>query len=361
MASPLACAICEEVLLKEDALTCNGKCKRCMHFFCANLTESIFKKMRYNTKANFKCLECKEEIKKLNQIAMQDNKMNSKNKDCIEELSPNDQKSKDNTEEVLTGNNVVQIQGESKFDNIEMYKLIKKDLLESMTEIKSIISHAEKVLNKKIEDVEREVKLNQQTAQEFLAQMQDMKDKIRNSEQEIESLKIVTLDDKKEIQYLRSQINDLNQYTRKNNIELNGVTECQDENIELVLRKLAAIVNFDIQDILEAHRIPTRTRNIKPIIVKMKSNIVKRNWINAAKKVEILNNQITNSQSAQKVYLNEHLSQTNRALFFQVRKTKKLLNYKFAWTNNGSIYIRKNTETKIIRIRNEEDLKKIPV
>ena len=49
----------------------------------------------------------------------------------------------------------------------------------------------------------------------------------------------------------------------------------------------------------------------------------------------------------------------NKALFKCCLKTKKDLNYKYIWTSNGRIYLRKNDESQRIYIKNKDQLTKL--
>lgn len=56
------------------------------------------------------------------------------------------------------------------------------------------------------------------------------------------------------------------------------------------------------------------------------------------------------------IFINEHLSYETRSLFHKVREFRKENNYKFAWTKNQHIYLRKTVDTKSIRIKSASDL-----
>nr|XP_037273122.1 zinc finger protein 35-like [Rhipicephalus microplus] len=56
------------------------------------------------------------------------------------------------------------------------------------------------------------------------------------------------------------------------------------------------------------------------------------------------------------VYINDHLTPENKALFSQALASKKGNNRKFLWTDNCQIKARKTTESKVLRITCEADL-----
>jgi hypothetical protein len=59
------------------------------------------------------------------------------------------------------------------------------------------------------------------------------------------------------------------------------------------------------------------------------------------------------------IYINESLTQKNKALFKQCLKMKKDLHYRLIWTSNGKIRLRKNSESSIIYIKSKDDLQKL--
>ena len=56
------------------------------------------------------------------------------------------------------------------------------------------------------------------------------------------------------------------------------------------------------------------------------------------------------------IYINEHLSKQNRALFACAQEKKRNLNYKYCWTRGGSIHMRKTENSAVINILKESDL-----
>lgn len=77
------------------------------------------------------------------------------------------------------------------------------------------------------------------------------------------------------------------------------------------------------------------------------------------KKVRIVSNELTGGRNDNIVYINEHLTTHNINLFWQAKLKSKDNNYKFVWTKDGKIFVRRNENEKAYRIRNEDNLKKI--
>ena len=58
----------------------------------------------------------------------------------------------------------------------------------------------------------------------------------------------------------------------------------------------------------------------------------------------------------QDVFINEHLSKVNRGLFAAATCYQRTLGYKYLWTKNGVVNMRKEERSEVITITKESDL-----
>jgi len=76
---------------------------------------------------------------------------------------------------------------------------------------------------------------------------------------------------------------------------------------------------------------------------------------------EIKNKQLKLSdigiQDPRPIFLNHDLTKYNADLFKIAREFKNNNNFKFIWIKKGSIFLRENDTSKIIRVDEENDLK----
>lgn len=197
--------------------------------------------------------------------------------------------------------------------------------------------------------------------------MSDQYDDIRKQLSEITLLtgKVKKLEEenlKKDlvISELNVRVNALEQYSRKNNFEIRGVSKTKDENVEEVVLKIAQKLDvvMTLNDIQNAHRLQAAPGKIPSIIVKV---------VNYKKKMEMLNKKqktITNSiifsnpQEQGKIYIDDHLSAFNKDLLWKTKLRAKEHGYKFVWWKN-KILVRKNEQSKAFQISSEKDIKKI--
>ena len=157
----------------------------------------------------------------------------------------------------------------------------------------------------------------------------------------------------------RKEINDLEQYGRREMIEISGVPRSTGENIDSILsaiwRHLDVEIDHDSQ-IEEAHRISARdTANI---IVKFSGRKVR----NAVYSKRSALRGITaydlglSTKKVQNLYINESLTRQNKELFAAALEFKKQANYKYIWTRNGSIFIRETETSRPIKVHSKEVL-----
>ena len=102
-----------------------------------------------------------------------------------------------------------------------------------------------------------------------------------------------------------------------------------------------------------SHPLPTNSSDGKNVhTVKFISRKTKFNILSAKKAEENRNFKFRNND----VFINEHLSPTNRSLFAAANGKKRQLGYKFCWTKGGKILMRKTEESEVISIKCQSDL-----
>ena len=163
---------------------------------------------------------------------------------------------------------------------------------------------------------------------------------------------------------LQRQINDIEQYLRVNNVEIvglpNPLPDTNETEETLIINALNSLQGLNLvvrpEDIDISHPLPSKRRDKKPVhVVRFVSRKTKF-AILAAKKSDA-NKQFKFRD--QDVFINEHLSKVNRGLFATATERKRALNYKFLWTKGGVVQMRKDDNTPVITINNEEDFEKL--
>ncbi|KAJ2944059.1 hypothetical protein O0L34_g8396 [Tuta absoluta] len=172
---------------------------------------------------------------------------------------------------------------------------------------------------------------------------------------------------KNQISNLQSDLNSVLQRDRLQNLEISGIPDKAKENLTTYMINIGKFIDVVVtsQDIDYITRAQPRTKNPnrpKTIIVKLKSRLIKDSIISAARgKQKILTSDIgiTTSGEPVQIFINEHLTPSNKLLYLQARKKKKLANCEFVWVRDGKIFARKNETSPVIPIRSPIDLEKI--
>ena len=61
------------------------------------------------------------------------------------------------------------------------------------------------------------------------------------------------------------------------------------------------------------------------------------------------------------IYVNESLTEKNKNLFNECVKAKKNLKYDYIWTFNGRVFMRKDSDSPALHIKNINDINKLQV
>lgn len=164
---------------------------------------------------------------------------------------------------------------------------------------------------------------------------------------------------------LQIQISNMEQQSRQSNIEISNLPERRGENLLNILESLGEIIKCPIRptDITAVHRVPHADRNNqrpKNVIVKFSNRMLRDNVIAACRAVRGLDSNVLSiSGPPVTVYINEHLTLSNKLLFRQCREAAKKADYRFVWIKHGVILARKSETSPVLAIRSTNDLAKI--
>jgi len=158
----------------------------------------------------------------------------------------------------------------------------------------------------------------------------------------------------------------LEQYTRKFNIEVHGIPECEGENLADIIIKIGQKISVNItsQDIDIVHRPRKNTPTTKPIIaVRFTSYRKKREFYQArfnlkTMKISGVIESVQHDVEA-KIYINENLTQRRQELLAKARKMRKAKKLVRVWTADGKLFVRKTEESRPLRISEDWDLENL--
>ncbi|KAK8767911.1 hypothetical protein V5799_005308 [Amblyomma americanum] len=150
------------------------------------------------------------------------------------------------------------------------------------------------------------------------------------------------------------------QYSRKNNLEIQGVAKSENESVTDILAKIGDAVKEPItqNDVEACHRVPTRNPDKANIIVQFRSRAKRDNVLGKAKKTRFTNSTI-GLDTSDPIYINEHLCPVLKKLLALTVKKKYENRWKSVWTSNGKIFAKQADGMPAVQILTELDIDKI--
>ena len=166
----------------------------------------------------------------------------------------------------------------------------------------------------------------------------------------------------------KEKVDALEQYGRRQNLEIVGVPLKEGENTNEIAIEVAKMLNVSLtpDQISTSHRLQTRPKPTNsepaaspPIIVRFLSRDVRNQLYANRKLARTANLQEFSLQGAMNVYINENLTQSRKKLFWHAKQKAIASNFKFYWTVNGNVYVRKSSDSDSLLIKNIDDISKI--
>jgi regulator of replication initiation timing len=214
-----------------------------------------------------------------------------------------------------------------------------------------------------ISNLEKSVTFCSDKVDDFFKQLNDFSNKVKIIERDNIELRNENNELKKQLSAVKLEVEDLNQYGRNHNILIEGVPELGEENVMNLVNKLAVAVDETIVlnvDIQAAHRIPAKNKNKpRPIVVQF-SNRQKRDAVlKKARSTRPKSTDFVQGVPTTNVYVNEHLTPYYNKLFYEAKQIKVKKGYKYLWVSNSKLFIRKDGDSKAVKISCMDDLNKL--
>lgn len=292
----MICDICNDDIYEEDELNCSS-CNGYIHFGCAALRESAFRKMSKSAKQKWCCSKCK---------------------------FPTDPKSKMPTKNT-SGSNMTEVE-------------LTNEAFNSLTNSVNFMSDKFDLFGKQLQEI-----------------MQSMKNII----EENKILKEQNNNLRNDFNILFKKTNSLEQKSLENFVEIVGVPKINNEDCKITIEKIATSLNVEI-GIVNAFRIQSKFNN-KPskIVVEVTSKRCKRDLMETSRKNKLTGNRVDVNWKNDPIYINDNLTQFNRNVFFKTKAFARDSGYRFVWFRDSKIFIKKNENSKAILIEDELSLTKL--
>ena len=154
---------------------------------------------------------------------------------------------------------------------------------------------------------------------------------------------------------LYNTVDELQQYSRRDCLEISGIAKVPNENLSKVMTELGSIVDVEIteQDISTVHRLPDTAKVKDRMIVKF-ARRNKRDELYSSRR-KLLGKASKDIPSLAKdsdvtrisrIFINESLTSYRKRLFSRINSFRRDHSYKFLWTRNGKIYLKQSEASR---------------
>lgn len=163
---------------------------------------------------------------------------------------------------------------------------------------------------------------------------------------------------------LQSELHDRDQERLDNDVLITNVAEGAGESVLHVVNAISSKlgVKLDERDIVCAERLGMRREGGRPrsIMVRLARRVTRNELLRAAR----VRRGATTADcglagEARPFYINERLTRRNQELFQKVRERCRLASWRFVWTRDGRIFVRRAEGAHSHRIRRETDIHNI--
>ena len=156
-----------------------------------------------------------------------------------------------------------------------------------------------------------------------------------------------------------AKLDELEQYTRRDCLEITGIPIVLDDNPSQLVREMSEAIGVQLaeNDISVAHRLPP-TKKVKDRLIVKFTRREKRDEVykkrrqlksKRTKDLPTVARQPKSSVISQKaeIHINESLTPYRRRLFGRLLEYKRSHNYKYIWTTNGKLMLRESDSSSI--------------
>lgn len=198
----------------------------------------------------------------------------------------------------------------------------------------------------------------EQTVQFLSSKYDELLTKADSQDKEIAELKarvqsLETSTSTAEVRELKREINDLDQYSRRQNLEIHGLEQAGDENLLNRINNIARKLNIPevtTREVEAIHRLPSRPDKVSVVLVRFSSRVTKEKWMEQRALLRTKEPEIR---------FFDNLTARNKHLLWLVKSKAREHAYQFVWQKNGRVLVRKRQGEQVIQIKSEDDLSKI--
>ena len=244
----------------------------------------------------------------------------------------------------------------------ELFPMIQSEIATQVSETKGNIE----TITERLKGIEASQEFLASRYDEVIEGLKQAKKQISSAENKIKDQKEAVRNNKDSIDDLHTQLDELQQYSRRECLEISGIPKLENDQPVTLLKEMANNIGVTIadSDISVAHRLPDTKTTKNRMIVKFVQRDKKEELYSKRSKLRAFNcDRLPTVQAAgvrckDRVFINESLTPYRKQLLRRINDYKKENVYKFVWTRNGKIFLKKNEASRAHGFSTEEDFNK---
>lgn len=157
---------------------------------------------------------------------------------------------------------------------------------------------------------------------------------------------------------LNRKVNDLEQYSRMENLVISGIPREENENVRQTIVKLVKKLNVNLEnnEISTCHRLSNQ--GMAGIVARINNRDKKMEMIRKSREKK-LNAKDMGWEEDQNIYVSNQLTGFTMGILKAAKKLRSENKLEFVWEKEGKVYVRKNETSPAIRITDCEQLEEI--
>ncbi|XP_052753741.1 uncharacterized protein LOC128201282 [Galleria mellonella] len=321
------CARCN--LQSTDGTLCSV-CKRRFDFPCAGITESGYRKLG-ERRHFWRCTECKT-----NTPSAPSSRAQSPSVPSIETLHEELKK--------------ISLQLSPLASLIADVKTIKSDVTNLQNDVK--------VIKSDVTSLQKSIEMAHESIKDYSTTINSLETRLRVVEDKTEYISKLEAD----ITRINQLLNDKEQWSRANNVEIRGVPQKNNENLFDIAMKIGNVADYEINkcDINFITRVPSRQNNgPKSIVMALNNRYIKDNYVAAVRRMKHLNLNSLGFAGDGRFYVGDHLTVENKQLLSKTKSIAHDKKFQYVWVKHSKIMVRKSPTSPIIVIKSAGDLLKL--
>ncbi|KAI5734679.1 uncharacterized protein LOC108254163 [Diaphorina citri] len=315
-----SCGRCQQEI-QDDYSYCKT-CKSKYHFQCNTVSESSWRSMGPERKAQWKCASCRDKEKERKMINTPEQQVRSSD-------------------------------SETTLKSLENF-------------MSSQFANMNKKMDEKFSDFEASLNFYGDKFDEMSKTMKSLEQKVVLLENQLKQSETENKELKKRVRNMEVQLNMMDQRQNNNKMEITGIKDKEVNEKELMMKIMEKVqpapesnVQYRVEKIVKPGK--DNRPNTTTLVVHFNNQVNRNGVITKIKKEKLYLNfgDILRNNDSSPIFINEYLCPYYRRLYYEANRLKKDKKIAFLWVKDGKILMKKTAESKIENLTCMEDLGKI--